>query len=171
MLPPSLISFLSVDHLIQQDDTLHDLARKYNATLESIALQTLHILDSMNSKGHEITSIYMSGGQAKNIRMMQLFADTCGVPVVLPFDHAGAVVLGAAMLGRFAAEVSSAKEKGDGLTAEKEGELLWEIMVRRTRNPKQVRCSLKIIGLGRNDAPGHKDRTCSETQGKEDPRR
>ena len=80
----------------------------------------------MNAKGHSITSIYMSGGQAKNIPMMQLFAETCGMPVVLPFDHAGAVVLGAAMLGRFAAEASV---KGKKMSEKEQNDLLWGIMV------------------------------------------
>ncbi|KAK0490523.1 FGGY family of carbohydrate kinase [Armillaria novae-zelandiae] len=110
------------------DDTLHDLARKYNVTLEAIALQTRHIVDEMNAKGHKITSIYMSGGQAKNIPMMQLFANTCGMPIVLPFDHAGAVVLGAAMLGRFAAEANG---KGE-MSSQGQGDLLWKIMVEMT---------------------------------------
>lgn len=96
-------------------------------TLEAIALQTRHIVDEMNAKGHKITSIYMSGGQAKNIPMMQLFANTCGMPIVLPFDHAGAVVLGAAMLGRFAAEANG---KGE-MSSQEQGDLLWKIMVFR----------------------------------------
>ncbi len=118
---------ISTNTLYCQDDTLHDLARKYNVTLEAIALQTRHIVDEMNAKGHKITSIYMSGGQAKNIPMMQLFANTCGMPILLPFDHAGAVVLGAAMLGRFAAE---AKGKGE-MSSQEQGDLLWKIMVFR----------------------------------------
>ncbi|KIY67282.1 Pentulose kinase [Cylindrobasidium torrendii FP15055 ss-10] len=113
---------------ITLDSGVHDLARKYNVTIESIALQTRHIVEDMNQAGHKITAIYMSGGQAKNIPMMQLFADTCGMPVVLPFDHAGAVVLGSAMLGRLASEA-----QGKGVLGEKEqGELLWKIMVEMT---------------------------------------
>ncbi|KAJ3987591.1 Pentulose kinase [Lentinula detonsa] len=112
------------------DDGLNDLARKYNVTLEAIALQTRHIVDEMNAKGHSITSIYMSGSQAKNIPMMQLFADTCGMPVVLPFDEGAAVPLGAAMLGRFAAE--AAKKGVETMNEEQQGELLWRIMVEMT---------------------------------------
>ncbi|THV00590.1 Pentulose kinase [Dendrothele bispora CBS 962.96] len=120
------------------DDGLSDLARKYNVTLEAIALQTRHIVDEMNEKGHAITSIYMSGGQAKNIPMMQLFADTCGMPVVLPFDHAGAVVLGAAMLGRFAAEAMGRKEP---MKETEQNELIWKIMVEMTPPGKIVKPS------------------------------
>ncbi|KAF9268339.1 Pentulose kinase [Marasmius fiardii PR-910] len=109
------------------DDGIQDLARKYYLTLEAIALQTRHIVDEMNVKGHSITSIHMSGGQATNIPMMQLFAETCNMPIVLPFDHAGAVVLGAAMLGRFAAEA-----KGKKINEEEQNRLLWNIMVEMT---------------------------------------
>lgn len=107
-----------------QDNGLGDLARKFNLTMEAIALQTRHIVDEMNDKGHSIRSIYMSGGQAKNIMLMQLFANTCKMPVVLPQSSGAAVVLGAAMLGRFAAEASSRKP-----TKEEQGEALWKIMV------------------------------------------
>jgi ribulose kinase len=82
----------------------------------------------MNSRGHTVTSIYMSGGQAKNILLMELFANICGMPVVLPYSHSLAVVLGAAMLGRFAHEASREK-----LGDEQIGERLWNIMVKFTR--------------------------------------
>ncbi|KAJ7590783.1 Pentulose kinase [Mycena floridula] len=115
------------------DSGLNDLARKYHVTLEAIALQTRHIVEEMNATNkaihHNISSIYMSGGQAKNIPLMQLFADTCKMPVVLPFDHAGAVVQGAAMLGRFAAE--AAKKPGE-MDSEEQGQLLWKIMLEMT---------------------------------------
>lgn len=100
-----------------------DLARKFNLTLEAIALQTRHIVDEMNAKGHEIQSLYMSGGQAKNIPLMTLFANTCKIPVVLPANSGAAVVLGAAMLGRFAAE---AKKITD---SQGQANVLWDIMV------------------------------------------
>ena len=98
-------------------------------TLEAIALQTRHIVDQMNAKGHSIRSIYMSGGQAKNAMLMQLFANTCAMPVVLPENSGAAVVLGAAMLGRFAAEAAAHTEV---LAPEKRGQALWEIMVSPT---------------------------------------
>ncbi len=112
--------------LIRQDSGLNDLARKFNVTLEAIALQTRHIVDQMNAKGHLIRSIYMSGGQAKNAPLMQLFANTCNMPVVLPQNSGAAVVLGAAMLGRFAGEAQGDTKK---LAIENRGEALWDIMV------------------------------------------
>ncbi|TFK85067.1 Pentulose kinase [Polyporus arcularius HHB13444] len=114
---------------LQLDSGLHDLARKFNVTLEAIALQTRHIVDQMNAKGHSIRSIYMSGGQAKNAPLMQLFANTCNMPVVLPQNSGAAVVLGAAMLGRFAGEAQGDAKK---LAIENRGEALWDIMVEMT---------------------------------------
>lgn len=102
------------------DSSLHDLARKFHLTLESIALQTRHIVDSMNAAGHKITELYMSGGQAKNVKLMQLFADVVGVPVILPESISDAVSRGSAMLARFAAERQQGKTEKD---------LLWDIMV------------------------------------------
>jgi sugar (pentulose or hexulose) kinase len=106
----------------KKDSSLSDLAHKYNITMEAIALQTRHIIEEMNVNGHDIRSMYVSGGgQARNVRLMSLLAKTCGIPVVLPSSAGpGAVVLGAAMLGRSAAEVMP----------EGQGEMLWKIMVR-----------------------------------------
>lgn len=59
---------------------------------------------------------------------MQLIANTCVVPVVLPDSPGAAVVLGAAMLGRFAAEVS-ALGPDQKLSDEEQGKKLWNIMV------------------------------------------
>lgn len=93
---------------------------------------------------------YISGGQAKNAPLVQLLADVCNVGVVLPHDGDTAVVLGAAMLGRFAHEVTrelQAKHAQDGKSvevgeavlktqqdvereSERFGERLWHIMVR-----------------------------------------
>ncbi|KAJ7283355.1 Pentulose kinase [Mycena rebaudengoi] len=112
------------------DATPGDLARKYHLTLEAIALQTRHIIDTLNAAGHDIKTICVSGGQARNAALMALLADVCGVPVLLPVDEgggdAGAVVLGAAMLGRFACE---AKE---GMGEEEQGRALWGIMTEMT---------------------------------------
>lgn len=90
------------------DSSLADLALKFNVTLEAIALQTRHIVDTLNAQGHSIQEIYISGGQAKNAPLVQLLADVCGIPVILPgLDGGTSVVLGAAMLGRLAAEVTA----------------------------------------------------------------
>ncbi|KAF8966485.1 hypothetical protein BDZ97DRAFT_1808098 [Flammula alnicola] len=100
---------------MELDNSLIDLAKQYHATLLAIALQTRHIVDTLNNSGHKVASIYMSGGQAKNAELMQLFADV----------QRGAVVLGAAMLGRFAAEAGTRGKEG-------QAQRLWDIMVEMT---------------------------------------
>ena len=66
----------------------------------------------------------------KNGALMQLMADVCDMEIVLPKDGKGGVidpvVLGSAMLGRYADEASKAGAKG----REGQAERMWEIMVR-----------------------------------------
>ena len=97
---------------LKLDSSLTDLSLRYYATLEAIALQTRHIIQEMNAKGHQIESVYMSGGHVKNGVFMQLMADVCGVPVQLPYSSSASVVAGSAILGRFAAEVQDPERVG-----------------------------------------------------------
>lgn len=131
------------------DSSLSDLALKFNVALEAIALQTRHILDEMRRHGHEIQGIYMSGGQAKNEPLMQLLANVCKVPVIIPPNASSAVVLGAAMLGRFAHNVTDdLKRRGmpEGLSTQSQvdeesarvGTQLWTIMTEMTQPGKVV---------------------------------
>ncbi|KAG8754441.1 hypothetical protein FRC14_005077 [Serendipita sp. 396] len=130
------------------DSSLSDLAMKFSVTLEAIALQTRHILDEMKLHGHDIRSIYISGGQAKNIHLIQLLADVCQIPVILPNNYEASVVLGAAMLGRFGHEVSQEKasDNWEGFASQEEVDLesgklggkLWDIMVEMTQAGKIV---------------------------------
>ncbi|KAI0034386.1 Pentulose kinase [Vararia minispora EC-137] len=106
--------------------TLHDLARKYAVTLEAIALQTRHIVDSLNAAGHTINSIYMSGSQAQNVALMQWFADACSIPIFIPHSFSVAVVLGSAILGRFAAEYRTS------MSEEEHNRRLWTMMEEMT---------------------------------------
>ncbi|KAI0301961.1 Pentulose kinase [Multifurca ochricompacta] len=110
------------------DSSLHDLARKYALALEAIALQTRHIIDKLNAAGHSIRALYLSGSQAQNVALMRLLANTCNMPVVLPRSHSASVVLGAAMLGRFA----TIRDPADPATA------LWDIMQEMTPLAKVV---------------------------------
>ncbi|KAJ7229081.1 hypothetical protein GGX14DRAFT_692885 [Mycena pura] len=114
------------------DAELSDLARRYFLALQAIALQTRHIIDTLDGAGHDVRLIALSGGQAGNEVLVRLLADTCGRPVVLPPPGAagGAVVRGAAMLGRFAAE--AAKRAGADISETVQGEILWGIMVDMT---------------------------------------
>jgi ribulose kinase len=108
--------------ILHQDSSLHDLARKYALALEAIALQTRHIIDKLNNAGHSIRALYVSGSQAQNAALMRLLANTCNMPVILPRSHSAAVVLGAAMLGRFA----TMHDPPDPATA------LWDVMQEMT---------------------------------------
>jgi FGGY-family pentulose kinase len=105
---------------LSMDSSVDDLALQYYAAMEFIAQQTRHILDSLNKAGHEITSIFMSGGQCKNEVLMHLIANATGLPVSIPRYIQDAVVLGAAMLGAKAASLHK-----NGTT-----EGLWTIMDR-----------------------------------------
>jgi len=55
---------------LKLDKNVSDLALKYYATGEAIALQTRQIIDEMNAKGHDVTAIFMSGGLVKNEFLM-----------------------------------------------------------------------------------------------------
>ncbi|KAF8630051.1 hypothetical protein AX15_003136 [Amanita polypyramis BW_CC] len=137
---------------LELDSSISDLARKYSLTLESICLQTRHIIDTLNVNSsaplpygltlpserqtqHNISAIYTSGGQVKNKSLMQLLANVCEMPVVLPPDGGVTVVLGAAILGRFAKEVSDwcASHQGEsGLGIAEQNKMIWDIMVEMT---------------------------------------
>jgi nuclear pore complex protein Nup93 len=103
---------------LSPDSSVDGLALYYYATMEFIALQTRQIVDSMNSSGHDITSIFMSGSQCQNDLLMKLIARACNMPVLIPKYVHAAVVHGAAMLGAKAASADA-----DGKTKN-----LWDIM-------------------------------------------
>ncbi|OCH87736.1 hypothetical protein OBBRIDRAFT_795895 [Obba rivulosa] len=99
-----------------------------DAGLSDLALQTRHIVNRANTVGHAVRALYLSDGHAKNQPLMQLLANTYRIPIVLPASSGAAVVLSAAMLGRFAHE---AHEAG-GLNREKQDCALWHIMAEMT---------------------------------------
>ncbi|KAI8099393.1 uncharacterized protein BX664DRAFT_321151 [Halteromyces radiatus] len=99
------------------DQSVDDLALRYLATLQAIACQTRHILESMNQRGYRIDTLCLSGGLCKNKVFLQLHADVTGCQVVLPESIEAAVVIGAAILG--------AKATGN--------DDLWQTMCRLTR--------------------------------------
>lgn len=77
---------------------------------------------------------------------MALLASVCGVNVIIPPQPSAAVVVGAAMLGRFAAEVSESRQ-GKPIELQKDAEevsegmkeRLWEIMVRSSSSSPRAR--------------------------------
>jgi len=114
---------------LRSDKGVDNLALHYYGTMEFIALQTRHIIDTMNNAGHAISSLYMSGSQCQNKILMQLIATVCDIPVIIPQYVTAAVCHGAAMLGAKAASAS-------GVKGEKT-EDLWSIM-RRMSKPGEV---------------------------------
>ncbi|KAF4553717.1 Carbohydrate kinase-like protein [Elsinoe fawcettii] len=110
---------------LSSDKSVDALALQYYATMEFIALQTRQIIERMNSSGHVISSIFMSGSQCQNDILMYLIATVCDMPVLIPRYVHAAVVHGAAMLG-----AKAASDDGKG------GEPLWNIMDRMSKPGK-----------------------------------
>ncbi|KAL2835840.1 hypothetical protein BJY01DRAFT_258929 [Aspergillus pseudoustus] len=94
---------------LTSDISLDGLAIYYYGTLEFIALQTRHIVETMNASGHTIRSIFMSGSQCQNEILVNLIASACCMPVVIPHYVTAAVCHGAAILGARAAELAVAE--------------------------------------------------------------
>ena len=80
------------------------LARLYLATLQALAYGTRHIIESMNTAGHQITRILMCGGGTKNPYWLREHADATGCDIHLVSEE-DAVTLGAALLGAVASGV------------------------------------------------------------------
>lgn len=113
---------------LSSDKSVDGLALYYYGTMEFIALQTHQIIEAMNSSGHEISSIFMSGSQCQNAVLMSLIATACDMPVLIPRYVHAAVVHGAAMLG---AKAASTDKDGNS-------EPLWDIMDRLSKPGKAV---------------------------------
>ncbi|KAI0025755.1 Nup93/Nic96-domain-containing protein [Xylariomycetidae sp. FL0641] len=114
---------------LSPDSSVDGLALYYYATMEFIALQTRQIIESMNTAGHNIKTIFMSGSQCQNDLLMDLIATICDMPVLIPRYVHAAVVHGAAMLG-----AKAASQKEDGTS-----ESLWAIMDRMSKPGRLVK--------------------------------
>ena len=113
---------------LSSDKSIDGLALYYYGTMEFIALQTHQIIEAMNTSGHVISSIFMSGSQCQNPVLMSLMATACNMPVLIPEYVHAAVVHGAAMLG---AKAASTDKNG-------KSEPLWDIMDRMSKPGKAV---------------------------------
>ncbi|XP_067391548.1 FGGY carbohydrate kinase domain-containing protein isoform X6 [Emydura macquarii macquarii] len=93
---------------------LDELALIYLATIQAIALGTRHILGTMQSAGHHISTLFLCGGLSKNPLFVQMHADITGKPIVLSKEVesvlVGAAILGACASGDFAS-VQEAMER------------------------------------------------------------
>uniref|UniRef100_A0A8C6TVQ5 FGGY carbohydrate kinase domain containing n=1 Tax=Neogobius melanostomus TaxID=47308 RepID=A0A8C6TVQ5_9GOBI len=83
--------------------TLDDLALLYLATVQALAFGTLHILKALEEAGHDIKTLFFSGGLSKNPLYVKVHANATGLPVVLS-DQMEAVLVGAAVLGACASQ-------------------------------------------------------------------
>ena len=111
---------------VTADKSLRSLVIHYYGALEFIALQTHQIISKMNSAGHSIESIFMSGSQCRNEVMVSLIATVCNMPVITPrYPHA-AVCHGAATLAAKAATADC-----DGNTED-----IWSVMKRLSKPGK-----------------------------------
>lgn len=108
---------------LSSDRSLDSLVIYYYATMEFIAMQTRHIIETMNNASHAIKSIFMSRSQCQNKILMDLIATSRDMPVLIPKYVHAAVVHGAAMLGAKAAT----SDKDD------KTEDLWNIMNRMSK--------------------------------------
>lgn len=85
-----------------------------------------------------------TGSQAKNLPLMGLLATVLNMPIIIPPQPSAAVVLGAAMLGRFAHQLSDLRQgqpltdQGDAIEAQKLGGKLWDVMVEMTQAGHRV---------------------------------
>ncbi|KAL2784632.1 FGGY family of carbohydrate kinase [Aspergillus keveii] len=115
---------------LTSDTSLDGLAIHYYGTLEFIALQTRHIVETMNASGHTIRSIFMSGSQCQNEILVNLIASACRMPVVIPHYVTAAVCHGAAILGARAAGLAAGGEGGETRVD------LWEVMEKMSKSGK-----------------------------------
>ncbi|XP_061694414.1 FGGY carbohydrate kinase domain-containing protein isoform X2 [Syngnathoides biaculeatus] len=119
--------------------SLDDLALLYLATVQALALGTLHILEAMKEAGHDIRTVFLCGGLSKNSLFVQIHANATGLPVVLP-QQAEAVLVGAAVLGACAAQDSKTIQRRNGEPSlfglgEVEWRLSWKALPHTFEDP------------------------------------
>jgi D-ribulokinase len=61
------------------DADLDTLTLHYYATIEALGHQTRHIIECLNNAGHQVKSIFMSGGQCQNEVVTRVMSK-CGYP-------------------------------------------------------------------------------------------
>src|SRR5664280_1732338 len=87
---------------LRLSDSVDQLALLYLATIQAIAHGTRHIIETLNTNGYRVSTLAVTGGDAKNPVFIRELADVTGCSILLP-DTDEAVLLGAAMLGATAA--------------------------------------------------------------------
>lgn len=105
------------------DNSIDDLAIMYLGACEFIAQQTRQIVEKMCDAGHQISTIFMSGGQCRNGLLMRLLADCTGLPIIIPRYIDAAVVFGSALLGAVASESFNAHHAKSEITRRRKSSL------------------------------------------------
>lgn len=102
------------------------------------------------------------GSQAKNKPLMGLLATVLQMPILIPPQPSAAVVLGAAMLGRFAHDITTSRSgrpistQADVDETKKESGKLWDVMTNMTQPAVAV--------LPRSGEAGGKERALLEVK-------
>lgn len=78
-------------------ESVDDLAVRYLATLQAVSYGTRHIVETLNTHGHQIKRLRICGGILRNERWLQETANATGLAIDLP-DEPETVLLGSAML-------------------------------------------------------------------------
>lgn len=132
------------------DNSIDDLALMYLGACEFIAQQTRQIVDKMCTSGHDLSAIFMSGGQCRNGLLMRLLADCTGLPIVIPRYIDAAVVFGSALLGAVASESFDLSGTHSALSVSRKSSIAGEPA--NAGQPKKSAVS-KFGQLGGDDLP------------------
>ncbi|KAK6188409.1 hypothetical protein SNE40_004586 [Patella caerulea] len=123
--------------------SIENLALKYLATIQSLAYGTRHIVDEMNTSGHDVCYLSVCGGLSKNNLFVQTNADITNLPMILP-HNTESVLLGSAILAASASgnytNIQDAMEKMGGL-----GTVILPDMDLKQYHEKKYKVFLKML--------------------------
>ena len=86
---------------MSQSTEVSDLAR---AAMEGVAYAFVDSLDALKAAGSKVEHVYAIGGGARSEAWVQMIADACGMPLLIPSDGDFGGAFGAARLGFVASE-------------------------------------------------------------------
>jgi ribulose kinase len=109
---------------LNADKSVDSLAIQYYGVIEFLALQTHQIITELNTAGHEVRCIFMSGSQCQNELLRSITATVCNMPVIIPRYENAAVCYGAAILAA----------KASTMDAEGNTENIWSVMQRLSKS-------------------------------------
>ena len=92
------------------NETKTELAKKYLAAIQSVAYGTRHIVEVLNSNGHQIKKIHVCGGGTKNPIWLREHADINCCEMILTKEPE-AVLLGSAILAAAASKLYPSVQK------------------------------------------------------------